>query len=154
VHDPRDLDHRHDNDQRHACLSHRSLSIGAHTTCDRTSSKKDVGSGPDWICHVKWKDNTGTAQNGKFELATKANYCYVAGGPSKIVGTLTISDKHGRQVLNPLFEFDAATTQAPSRHTAANRHRFREPSGGFIPSPGVLAFGGTSYRCPLGVRRA
>ena len=127
MHDPRDLDHRHNNDQRHdldhrhdndhrhACLSHRSLSIGAHTTCHRTSSKKDVGAGPDWICHVKWKDNTGTAQNGKFELAAKANYCYVAGGPSKIVGTLTISDKHGRQVLNPLFEFDAATTQAPSR---------------------------------------
>lgn len=82
-------------------------SIGAHTTCHRTSSKKDVGAGPDWICHVKWKDNTGTAQDGKFEVAAKANYCYVAGGPSKIVGTLQITDTRGRQVLNPLFEFDA-----------------------------------------------
>lgn len=83
-------------------------SIGAQTTCHRTSSNnKDVGAGPDWICHVKWKDNTGTAQDGKFEVAAKANYCYVASGPSKIVGTLNITDARGRQVLNPLFEFDA-----------------------------------------------
>ena len=82
-------------------------SIAAHTTCHRSSVKTDVGAGPDWLCHVRWVDNTGTAQDGKFEVAAKANYCYVASGPSKIVGPLTISDTSGRKVLNPLFEFDA-----------------------------------------------
>ena len=96
--------------QQNTVLGHRSVtaaSMGASTSCQRTASPSDVGAGPDWICHILWTDSTGAKQDGKFELAAKASYCYVAGGPSKIVGPLTITDVHGRQVLNPLFEFDA-----------------------------------------------
>jgi hypothetical protein len=96
--------------QQNTTLGHHNVTaatIAASTTCHRTSSRTDVGAGPDWVCHVLWTDTTGTKQDGKFEVAAKANYCYVAGGPSKIVGPLTITDAHGRQVVNPLFEFDA-----------------------------------------------
>lgn len=83
-------------------------SIAASTTCDRGGPKvPDVGAGPDWICHVLWTDNTGAKQDGKFELAAKASYCYVASGPSKIIGLVKISDTRGHDVLNPVFEFDA-----------------------------------------------
>lgn len=96
--------------QQHDILGHPGVSAtgaGARTTCGRTSTSSDVGAGPDWICHVTWTDDAGKQQDGKFELSAKANYCYVAGGPSKLVGGLTLTDTRGRDVPNPLFEFDA-----------------------------------------------
>ena len=45
---------------------------------------------------------------GKFELNVHSNDCYTAGGPSKFVGLLTITDTHGNDVTNPAFEFDGA----------------------------------------------
>ncbi|RZS82706.1 hypothetical protein EV189_3101 [Motilibacter rhizosphaerae] len=97
-------------EQQHRILGHAAVtaaSTGASTTCHRTASSTDVGAGPDWVCHVLWRDDKGAKQDGKFEVAAKANYCYVASGPSKIVGLQTIADTTGRQVPNPLFEFDA-----------------------------------------------
>ena len=35
-----------------------------------------------------------------------SNDCYTAGGPSKLTGFLTITDTRGKEVTNPLFEFD------------------------------------------------
>ena len=82
--------------------------IGAQAHCDKGGpAVKDVGAGPNWICLVDFTDLSGKAQTGKFEVAAKANYCYVAGGPSKLIGLITITDRFGRQVLNPVFEFDA-----------------------------------------------
>jgi hypothetical protein len=82
--------------------------INAQPTCDRGGpTVKDVGAGADWICMMNFTDLTGTPQQGKFELVAKANYCYTASGPSKIVGLLTITDHHGNTVLNPVFEWDA-----------------------------------------------
>ncbi|MCW2833203.1 MAG: hypothetical protein JWN68_1156, partial [Nocardioides sp.] len=43
---------------------------------------------------------------GKFELNVHSNDCYTATGPSKIIGFLTMTDLRGRDVPNPLFEFD------------------------------------------------
>jgi hypothetical protein len=35
-----------------------------------------------------------------------SNDCFTASGPSKLTGFLTITDTHGKDVTNPLFEFD------------------------------------------------
>ena len=47
-----------------------------------------------------------TLMPGKFELNAHSNDCYTAGGPSKLVGLLTITDRNGKDVPNPAFEFD------------------------------------------------
>ncbi|GAA5024772.1 hypothetical protein [Kitasatospora paranensis] len=83
--------------------------IAASATCDRGGPKvADVGPGADWICMVTFHDEHHQVQTGKFELQVKANSTYVAGGPSKLVGLATITDRTGRDVPNPVFEFDGA----------------------------------------------
>ncbi len=83
-------------------------SLAPQTTCDRGGPKvADSGTGTDWICHILFTDADGKPQDGKFELAAKSNACYVATGPSKINGPIMITDTRGRDVLNPVFEFDA-----------------------------------------------
>jgi hypothetical protein len=75
-------------------------------------------------CHVKWRDNTVTAQDGKFEVAAKASYCYVASGPSNTLARSQFPAR-GRQVLNPLLKSTMATTQAPDRPKWGERYAFR-----------------------------
>lgn len=83
--------------------------IGAKADCDRGGPKvKDVGAGPNWICMVTFTDDHGQQQTGKFELKAKTDSTYVAGGPSKLIGLATITDKFGHDVPNPVFEFDGA----------------------------------------------
>jgi hypothetical protein len=87
--------------------------IGASADCDRGGPKvPDVGAGPNWICMVTWRDNHGQPQTGKFEIKVRTDATYVAGGPSKIVGLATITDTHGKDVPNPVFEFDGAINPA------------------------------------------
>jgi hypothetical protein len=43
---------------------------------------------------------------GKFEVTAHSNGCYTAGGPSKLVGFQMMTDRHGHQVTNPVYEFD------------------------------------------------
>jgi hypothetical protein len=87
--------------------------IGASADCDRGGPKvPDVGAGPNWICMVTWRDNHGQQQTGKFEIKVRTDATYVAGGPSKIVGLATITDTHGTDVPNPVFEFDGAINPA------------------------------------------
>lgn len=69
----------------------------------------DVGPGSDWICLMGWSDpNVPMPPEGygKFELNVHSNDCFTAGGPSKLVGFQTMTDKRGAQINNPLFEFD------------------------------------------------
>jgi hypothetical protein len=83
-------------------------SLSPSTVCDRGGPKvKDVGPGADWICHIMFTDVGGLRQDGKFELNAKSNGCYVATGPSRINGPVIITDTHGKDVLNPVFEFDS-----------------------------------------------
>jgi hypothetical protein len=97
--------------QQAKILGHRDVtakSLDAKATCDRGGPKvADTGAGSDWICHILFTDADGKAQDGKFELAAKSNGCYVATGPSRINGPVIITDTKGRDVLNPVFEFDA-----------------------------------------------
>lgn len=82
--------------------------IDASAACDRGGPKvADVGSGSDWICMVTFHDDNHQVQTGKFELQIRADSTYVAGGPSKLIGLATITDKRtGKDVPNPVFEFD------------------------------------------------
>ncbi|WP_433306235.1 hypothetical protein ACQP2F_20250 [Actinoplanes sp. CA-030573] len=82
--------------------------VGATTSCDKGGPKvADTGAGPNWICMMSFTDNQGKHQdNAKFEVKVKTDATYVAGGPSKIIGLATITDRHGHDVPNPVFEFD------------------------------------------------
>lgn len=87
--------------------------IGATTSCDKGGPKvKDEGAGPNWVCMMSWTDNHGQHQDGKFEVTVHTDATYVAGGPSKIVGLATITDTHGHDVPNPVFEFDGVIKTA------------------------------------------
>jgi hypothetical protein len=55
---------------------------------------------------VTFHDNTHAEQTGKFELQARSNSCYTAGGPTKLIGLVTITDTRGKDVPNPVFEFD------------------------------------------------
>ncbi len=95
--------------QQQALLGHPGLTPAAvaRPTCHRTTpGSHDKGAGSDWICQVGWTDGTGKTQSGKFELQVRSNGCYQAGGPSKIVGPVMIRSVVGKQVINPVFEFD------------------------------------------------
>lgn len=70
---------------------------------------KDQGSGAGvWLCYMRWHDRNvdETLMPGKFELNVHSNSCYSVTGPSKLLGLLTITDKTGKDVINPVSEFD------------------------------------------------
>ncbi|CAN5361478.1 hypothetical protein BH11ACT8_BH11ACT8_03430 [soil metagenome] len=78
--------------------------------CDKGgATSADVGPGGTWVCLMSWTDPDvpmPAEGYGKFELNVHSNDCYTAGGPSKLTGFLTITDTHGNEVDNPVFEFD------------------------------------------------
>src|SRR5690349_18353813 len=94
-------------------LGHRGVTYGslhAKAMCDKHGPDvADVGPGGDWVCLMSWTDPNmpmPTEGYGKFELNVHSNDCYTAGSPSKLAGYLTITDTKGREVDNPVFEFD------------------------------------------------
>ncbi len=96
--------------QQQALLGHPGLTpavVAPRASCDKGGPRvADEGAGSDWICMVRWADAAGKTQTGKFELQVRSNGCYQAGGPSKLVGPLTIQATTGTYVTNPVFEFD------------------------------------------------
>ena len=99
--------------QQAKILGHNGISVAslhAKASCDKGGPKvADRGPGADWICMMAWSDPNVPLPDGsaKFEINAHSNDCYTAGGPSKFVGTLVITDAHGRDVTNPVFEFDS-----------------------------------------------
>ena len=85
-------------------------SLNAQAMCDKHGPDvADVGPGGDWTCLMSWTDPENPMPPegyGKFEMNVHSNDCYTAAGPSKLVGFLTITDKAGDDVDNPVFEFD------------------------------------------------
>ncbi len=85
-------------------------SLHAKAMCDKHGpTVADVGPGGDWVCLMSWHDPDvpmPTEGYGKFELNVHSNDCFTAGGPSKLTGFLTMTDAQGREVDNPVFEFD------------------------------------------------
>ena len=85
-------------------------SLHATAMCDKGGAvEPDVGPGSNWNCLVAWTDPTNPMPPegyGKVELDVHSNGCYTAGGPSKLVGFATLTDVRGREVANPVAEFD------------------------------------------------
>jgi hypothetical protein len=85
-------------------------SLQAHAMCDKHGAEDiDTGPGGDWVCLMSWVDPQVPMPPegyGKFELNVHSNGCYTASGPSKLTGFLTMTDTQGREVSNPVFEFD------------------------------------------------
>jgi hypothetical protein len=85
-------------------------SLNAKAMCDKHGpTVADVGPGGDWVCLMSWHDPDvpmPTEGYGKFEVNVHSNDCFTAGGPSKLTGFLTMTDAQGREVPNPVFEFD------------------------------------------------
>jgi hypothetical protein len=85
-------------------------SLNARAMCDKGGAVEDnIGPGSNWNCLVSWTDPNNPMPvegYGKFEVSVHTNGCYTAGGPSRLVGFQTITDTHGRQVTNPVYEFD------------------------------------------------
>jgi hypothetical protein len=99
--------------QQAQLLGHKGItvrSLHAEAQCDKGGPKApDRGPGADWICLMRWNDPNVPLPDGsgKFELNVHSNDCYTAGGPSKLIGLITITDRHGNDVDNPVFEFDS-----------------------------------------------
>jgi hypothetical protein len=110
--------------QQAKLLGHKDItvqSLDARASCDKGGPKvADRGPGADWICQMSWKDPAVPLPDGfgKFEVSAHSNDCYTAGGPSKLIGLQTITDTHGNDVPNPVFEFDSCfdphTSNAPT----------------------------------------
>jgi hypothetical protein len=85
-------------------------SLEASAMCDKHGADvADVGPGGDWVCLMSWTDPETPMPPegyGKFELNVHSNDCYTAAGPTKLTGFLTITDTAGKEVTNPVFEFD------------------------------------------------
>jgi len=82
-------------------------STGTSVACTKGGPKvPDVGPGANWACMITFTDTAGAAQTGKFEVNAHANSCWTAGGPSKLIGPATITNGQGRDVANPVAEFD------------------------------------------------
>jgi hypothetical protein len=85
-------------------------SLHATAMCDKGGAvEPDVGPGSNWNCLVSWTDPANPMPPegyGKFELDVHTNGCWTAGGPSKLVGYATLTDTQGREVPNPVYEFD------------------------------------------------
>ena len=111
-------------------------SLHAKAMCDKAGAKRpDAGPGSDWVCLMSWHDPQNpmpTEGYGKFELNVHSNDCYTAGGPSKLTGFLTLTDQAGKEVTNPLFEFDSCF----------DPHGDNSPTGHHFPS--VVAVLGSS----------
>lgn len=97
--------------QQQALLGRPGLAAAAvapRSACHRTNPiAHDTGAGSDWVCQLTWSDAGRRPRTGKFELIIHPGGCYEAGGPTKVIGPLTIRAASGKTVTNPVFEFDA-----------------------------------------------
>lgn len=73
-------------------------------SCRRSSTAAE-GPGEDWLCTVQYVDAvTSSAQT--FEVQLKADGCWKADGPPATQPAVLVDPGSGRQVTNPLSEFD------------------------------------------------
>ncbi|SDJ26524.1 hypothetical protein SAMN05444157_2539 [Frankineae bacterium MT45] len=71
-----------------------------------SSASSYSGAGDDWSCVVNFPYPDGHIEPIVYDLSVEATGCYVATGPSSVVGPQTFKAASGRTVTNPLFEFD------------------------------------------------
>jgi hypothetical protein len=129
-------------------------SLHAKASCDKGGPKvADRGPGSDWICMMSWTDPNVPLPDGsaKFEINAHSNDCYTAGGPSKFVGQLTITDTHGRDVQNPVFEFDSCFN--PHSSNAPTGVDFSKPASASL-TPAQQAAAPAALTLPRGTMAA
>lgn len=125
--------------QQAQLLGHKGISVAslhAKAQCDKGGPKvPDHGPGADWICLMSWTDPNVPLPDGsgKFELNVHSNDCYTAGGPSKLVGLITITDTRGNDVDNPVFEFDSCFD--PNSTNKPTGVRIAAPPAATTPAP-------------------
>ena len=78
----------------------------AHCTRDGKSTTDSTGAGSGWTCLVHWPAPDGHTETLAYEVSVKPDGCYTAQGPSGLVGQQTLRTPDGRDVTNPLYEFD------------------------------------------------
>src|SRR3954451_19405211 len=143
--------------QQAKLLGHRGISaasLHAKASCDKGGDKvADRGPGSDWICLMSWSDPNVPLPDGsaKFEINAHSNDCYTAGGPSKYVGTLTITDTHGHDVPNPVFEFDSCFD--PKSSNAPTGVDFSKPASASV-TPAQQAAAPAALTLPRGTMAA
>lgn len=75
-------------------------------TCNRgAGTEKNQGPGTDWACTLVDTRQSDGAPPVVLDVTLKANGCYSAGAGSEL-GALVLTDRKGRPVINPLYEFD------------------------------------------------
>ncbi|MGZ4475115.1 MAG: hypothetical protein ACXVWW_05370 [Nocardioides sp.] len=90
-------------------------SLHAKAMCDRGPNVTQSGPGATWNCLMSWSDpNTPMPPTGygKFELNVHSNGCFTVGSPSSLIGYQTITDRRGRTVNNPAYEWDSCLDPA------------------------------------------
>jgi hypothetical protein len=143
--------------QQAALLGHKGITVQSlHPTasCDKGGPNvPDHGPGADWICLMAWTDPNVPLPDGnaKFELNVHSNDCYTAGGPSKYVGQLTITDAHGKDVTNPAFEFDGCFD--PESSNAPTGVDFAKPPSASL-TPTQQAAASAALTLPTGTMAA
>src|SRR3954454_11290971 len=143
--------------QQARLLGHKGISVRslhAKASCDKGGPKvADRGPGADWVCLMSWSDPNVPLPDGtaKFEVNAHSNNCYTAGGPSKFVGPLTITDAHGRDVPNPVFEFDSCFD--PKSSNAPTGVDFAKPASASL-TPAQQAAAPAALTLPRGTMAA
>jgi ABC-2 type transport system permease protein len=69
------------------------------------------GPGDNWVCILNVFTPAQTTID--YDVTVQANGCYSADGPPAFIGPLTIRDRRGRRLLNPLFRFDGCFDVGP-----------------------------------------
>ncbi len=107
----------------------------------------DQGSGAGvWLCYMRWHDPNvdETLMPGKFELNVHSNSCYSITGPSRLLGLLTITDKTGKDVINPVAEFDSCFDPHKSDKPTGNTDLV--PTAASPTGPAALSIATTPVR--------
>ena len=131
--------------QQARILGHKGVtvqSLHARAECDKGGPNvADQGPGNNWICLMKWHDPNidETLLPGKFELNVHGNDCFTAGGPSKIVGLAAITDTRGKDVMNPVFEFDGCFDSRASNKPTGVIFPTTTTSTSSTPTPAALS---------------
>jgi hypothetical protein len=66
----------------------------------------DRGAGDDWECRISWRAADGTEHETVYEVLVRTSGCFTASGPQADVGQQLLHTRDGRQLVNPIYQFD------------------------------------------------
>lgn len=86
-------------------LGHTVVTPDSTAACTKTGSSAHSGPGS-WTCTVHYPYADGHLVPLSFDVEVQPVGCYVATGPTAVVGEQKITEPTGHAVTNPLFAFD------------------------------------------------